>query len=368
MLLDILNNQFLGNSYESYLWFFGIVFVGLVLHQFVSKVLAQFVFRFLKKYSTGVAFEKLFNLIKRPLRIFILLITFYFAFDQLSFPQSWHLVSRNNFGLRMFLYRGFQAGIIISVTWMMLRMVDYFGLVLMYKASLTESKSDDQLIPFLKESIKVIVVILSLFFTLGLVFKLNVASLIAGLGIGGIAIALAAKETLENLIGSFTIFLDKPFLVGDLVQIGNVTGTIEKIGFRSTRIRTLEKSLVTIPNKKMVDGDLENLTLRTHRRVKYTIGLTYNSPKENIKKVVEEVQTLFNTHAMIDKAESRVRFLGFGNSSLEVFVDYYINTNNTDTFINIRQEINFLIMEIISKNNCEFAYPTSTIHIASNKS
>src|SRR6185369_10292037 len=124
----------------------------------------------------------------------------------------------------------------------------------------------DQLVPFLREAIKIIIGVFSFFFILGAVFHINIASLIAGLGIGGLAFALAAKETLENLLGSFTIFLDKPFVVGDVVKVGSAEGTIENIGFRSTRIRTLEKTLLTVPNKKMVDAELDNLTERVVRR------------------------------------------------------------------------------------------------------
>src|SRR6185295_11619359 len=106
--------------------------------------------------------------------------------------------------------------------------------------------------------------------------------LIAGLGIGGLALALAAKETIENLFASFTIFLDKPFTIGDLVQVGSVTGKVESIGFRSTRIRTAEKSFVTVPNKKMVDVELENQSERFERRAYFTIGLTYATSNEEM--------------------------------------------------------------------------------------
>ncbi|MGZ4049646.1 MAG: mechanosensitive ion channel family protein, partial [Bacteroidia bacterium] len=213
-----------------------------------------------------MGYEKLLALLKKPLGIFILLISFYFAFNILTFPAEWNFTTIDHFGLRMLLYRAYQIGIIVTLTWVVLRVIDFFGLVLIYRASLTESKTDDQLVPFIKESIKVIVTIMAVFFILGAVFKLNIASLIAGLGIGGLAIALAAKESLENLLGSFTIFLDKPFVIGDLIRVGTLEGTVEKIGFRSTRLRTPEKSYVTVPNKKLVDGELDNLSLRIQRR------------------------------------------------------------------------------------------------------
>ncbi len=117
-------------------------------------------------------------------------------------------------------------------------------------------------------------VVLALFFVLGFIFKVNIVALVGGLGIGGLALALASKETVENLFGSFTIFFDKPFTVGDHVKVGNVEGFVEGIGLRSTRIRTLERSLLTIPNKKMIDAELENVTLRSMWRPRSYIGLT----------------------------------------------------------------------------------------------
>ena len=112
------------------------------------------------------------------------------------------------------------------------------------------------------------------------------------MGVGGIAIAMASKESLENLLGSFTIFLDQPFNVGDIVKIGTITGVVEKVGFRSTRIRTFDKSLVTVPNKKMVDAELDNLGMRPVRRAKFNIGLTYNTSQETIRNIVTDIQNI----------------------------------------------------------------------------
>jgi MscS family membrane protein len=136
---------------------------------------------------------------------------------------------------------------------------------------------DDQLVPFVVEIGKIAVYIVLFFVLLGKVFDIDVTALAAGVGIGGIAIAMASKESLENLLGSFTIFFDKPFLVGDLVSTGSITGTVEKVGFRSTRIRTFDKSIVTVPNKNMISAELDNLGKRKVRRARFYIGLTYDT-------------------------------------------------------------------------------------------
>jgi len=361
MIDTILQRTFLGNTVESYCWFAGIILAGLIFLRLLAKLVTFAIFKLLQKYSTGVGYDKLLPLLKPSLNTFILLVTLYFAFNRLSFPTEWNLVATDKFGLRMVLYRTFQVAIIASFTWIILRLVDFFGLILMYKASLTESKSDDQLVPFIKESIKVLVVIFFVFFVLGTVFKLNIASLIAGLGIGGLAIALAAKESLENLLGSFTIFLDKPFIIGDLIRINGVEGNVEKIGFRSTRIRTLEKSFVTVPNKKLVDTELDNLSLRIQRRAKFNISLTYDTRAEQFKNIIREIEAYINTHAHTLHQETRVRLFEFDASAVNIMVLYFVDTLEYDIYLDVRQEINYKIMEIVEKNGASFAYPTTTV-------
>jgi MscS family membrane protein len=361
MVYETFQRSFLGNTLENYCWFAGIIVVGLVFLRLLSKLLALGIFRFVKKYSTGVGSDKLLLLLKKPLNIFILLITLYLAFDRLDFPSEWHIVSAERFGVRLILFRMFQVAIVGSLTWILLRLTDFLGLVMMYRASLTESKSDDQLVPFVKESIKVILVIFSVFFMLGAVFKLNIASLIAGLGIGGLAIALAAKESLENLLGSFTIFLDRPFIIGDLIRIGGVEGHVEKIGFRSTRIRTLEKSFVTMPNKKLVDSELDNLSLRIQRRAKFSIGLTYDTKASQFKKIIAEIQEYIEKHPHVLPNETRVRLFEFDSSSLNIMVLYFVDTLEYDIYLDVREEINYRIMEIVESYGAFFAYPTTTV-------
>jgi len=358
---DFLYRTFLGNTIYSYLWFAGIIVLGLIFSRLLSKLLTFFVFNFVKQYSIGVGYDKLLVLLKKPTTIFILLITFYFAFNQLVFPAEWNFVSIEKFGLRMFTYRLFLIAIIVSVSWIFLRLIDFFGLVLMHKASLTESKTDDQLVPFFIDSLKVVFVIFSVFFIFGAVFKLNIASLIAGLGIGGLAIALAAKESLENLLGSFTIFLDKPFVIGDYIKVGTVEGHVEKIGFRSTRIRTMEKSFLTVPNKKLVEGELDNLSLRIQRLAKFNIGLTYETKAEQFKKIINEIQTYIDNHSRVLKNETRVRLHDFDQSAASIMITYFVDTMEYDVYLNVREEINYKIMEIVEKNGSSFAYPTTTV-------
>jgi len=346
---EIFQKTFLENTLESYCWFVGIILFGIIFKKLFSKFLSFIVFKVLQKYAGEVGFDKLLTLLKKPLGILILLITLYVAFNRLSFPLSWDIVPKEEFGLRMIIVVLFRVSLVINITWIFLRIVDYFGLILLYRAEKTVSKTDDQLVPFFKDALKIIVVILSIFFILGAIFKLNIASLIAGLGIGGLAVALAAKETLENLIGSFTIFTDQPFIVGDLVKVGNVEGYVEKIGFRSTRIRTLEKSYVTVPNKKMVDSEVDNLSLRTQRRANFTLCIHQDANRSQIDTFIIELKNYINNHQHIVANETQIRFHDMDGGNINILVQYMVNTNDGNVYLDIRQEINFKIIENIEK-------------------
>jgi MscS family membrane protein len=351
------NRTWIGeNTIADWCWFAGILLFGLLFHILFARLLTRIIYRFFhKKEKENIGFDSMFVLLRRPWAVFLLLLTFYIACQQLHFPLSWKMAAADKFGIRMVLERSFDTVLIISFTWILLRLADFFGLLLIHRAAQTESKHDDQLIPFFRESIKVIIVILSFFFVLGAVFHINIASLIAGLGIGGLAVALAAKESIENLLASFTIFLDKPFSVGDQVQVEKVSGTVERIGFRSTRIRTEEKSYVTVPNKKMVDNEVNNLSLRPLRRVSQTIYLTHNAPPEKLKAFTADLQTLLDQHPEIDESESRVRLYNLSQTSIDVLLIYFIKNLEYDSFINIRQEVNYKVIELVEKHGLVFA-------------
>lgn len=357
--------SFIGeNTVRDWCWFAGIMIAGLVLRGLIAWLLTHFIFRFIRrKDSEAVGFERLMHLMRKPWNFLLLLVTLYIAFTQLSYPKAWHLVPETQFGVRMVVWRLFETTVAFALTWLLLRLTDFFGLMMAWRASLTESKSDDQLVPFFKEAIKIILVILSIFMVLGSVYQVNIASLIAGLGIGGLAVALAAKESLENLMGSFTVFLDKPFIVGDHVRVGSVEGTVEKIGFRSTRIRTVENSFVTVPNKKMVEAELDNLSQRTSRRVRFVIGLTYSTKTEQLQKIISEIQHLLDNDSRLDPAANRVRFFDFSASALDIQIVYFIRDINADLYLNVREEINFRVLDIVQRNDAKFAYPSTSVYI-----
>lgn len=359
--LDVLNDDFLGNSIGAYAMFFLIILLGMILRRFVSK-LSNRVFYYLIRHKTeGVSLTSFQSLLHRPVSFTLMLVVIYVAFSQLSFPAEWNIKPRDEFGVNMILYRGFFVFFYAGIIWIGLRLADFFRLVVIERSNQTEIKSL-QVISFGIDSLKVVLAIFGILVILSSIFLVNVGTLVAGLGIGGLAVALAARESLENLFGSFTIFLDKPFVVGDLVKVGEIVGSVEKVGFRSTRLRTLDKSYVTLPNKRMVDSDLENLTLRTFRRANFSIGLAYHTSIDQIRAIVKDIQEVIDTHPNTNE-DGRVRFKDFGESSLEIMVMYYVDTMDWTIYLNVREEINYRIMEIVANNKASFAFPSRSIYM-----
>ncbi len=357
-----LAQSFFNNTLEDYLWVIGIVLTGLLFKRFASKILSRLLFRLFKRFAQEVKSEKFIELLLSPTEWLVMVLTIYFAYNRLNLPFfDTTIFKKGAVTIADFTHTGFQVAIVFSVTWMLLRMVDFLTLVMMYRASLTESKTDDQLVPFIKDSLKVVVGIFSLFFVLGAVFKVNVAALVGGLGIGGLAIALAGKESLENLLGSITIFLDKPFVVGDLVKVGDIEGTIDQVGFRSTRIRTLEKSYVTLPNRELVNKPLDNLSLRTSRRVKFFLSIPYTTSTEKIKALTDQIQALLDSNPLTAAEAGLVTLHTFSESSLDIQVLYFINDPDYTVYVLTRQEVGIKILEILEANKVPIAFPTRTI-------
>jgi MscS family membrane protein len=353
-----------GNTVQAYFMFAGIILIGLLLKRFVSRVASQLLFKLFKKFANEVKIETFIALLLKPFEFFITLTTLYLAVNQLQHPLElaifhYHKVggeTLEQFTLGELLDKTFLFLIILSFFWIILRIIDFVAHVFMYRAIKSENNADHQLVPFLKELFKFIIYFIGFFVLLGYVFEVNALSLITGLGIGGIAIALAAKESLENLIGSFTIFIDKPFTVGDLVKVDGVEGTIEKVGFRSTVLRSTDKTTIIIPNRAMIDGVLENLTRRNYRRVKFNIGITYETDSDKIKHIINDINQFLdkNPHT----TDNSVTFDSFADSALNIQVLYLVENIEFNNYLKVKEEVNFRIIDIVHQHGSDFAYPT----------
>ncbi|MFN8357111.1 MAG: mechanosensitive ion channel family protein [Spirosomataceae bacterium] len=362
-LLDWLNQEFLWNPLRDWLLFVGILIAGFFVKRFLSVNISRQLFRLIKENAETVPITEFVALLRKPFEALFMLCVLYLAVDRIQIPAAWNWAPVERFGLRMIADRVFDISMISAIGWIIIRFVKFIGLVFLKRAEKTESKIDDQFVPFFRDLAIVIIVILAVFAILDNVFNVDIVALITGLGIGGLALALAARETLENLFASFTIFLDLPFLVGDTVQVGAMSGDVEKVGFRSTRIRTADGSLITVPNRVMISQGLENLSQREYRRAKYVLHLTYATTSEQLNQIITEIKALIDTHELTNIKEGLVKFDGFGESSLDIQVIYHVQTADWRIFNNIKEEINFKILEIVEQNHAAFAYPTRKVLI-----
>jgi MscS family membrane protein len=188
-------------------------------------------------------------------------------------------------------------------------------------------------------------------------------SVLAGLGVGGLAVALAAQGTIANLIGSLLIALEKPFRVGQYVRIGPSEGTVEDVGFRSTRIRTPENSLVSIPSSAVVNTTVENLSLRAKRRQHLLVQVTYSTPREKLQELLAAIKQLLAVNPLIESSTSQVRLNNFGESSLDILVIFYLKVADYTSELTEREAVLLQIMDLANDTGVEFAFPTRMLYI-----
>lgn len=239
--------------------------------------------------------------------------------------------------------------------------VDALTAVFAQLALKTDSTYDDQLVPFASKTLKVLVVVLGFLIVLQS-FGLNVMSLLAGLGLGGLALALAAQDTAANLFGSITILFDNPFKIGDWVKVKDMEGTVEEIGFRSTRIRTFYNSLITIPNAMMAKETIDNMGVRPARRIRQTLGVTYETPPEKIEQFCEQIRYLLKQHPKVNPETVVVFFNNYNASSLDILVNFHLQVFSGPEELENQQQIFIEILKIAARMKVDFAYPTQTLY------
>jgi len=356
----------LENSLQNIVISTTILLGAFVLRRFLSIQLNKFIYRFVKSISSDIPVKEFVDLLHRPIAFFISLLLLYFAFIFIEYPSAWHLSSSRRFGMKMLIEKSYQLLLFISVIWTVFRIIDFFALVLKKKALETESKVQEQLVPFMRQLTKLIIGLVFFFVILAIVFKVNVGAVIAGLGIGGLAVALAGKETLENLLASFAIFVDRPFVTGDLIKAAGYTGSVETVGFRTTRIRTIDKSLLTIPNKQLVDQPLENLSSRIYHRAKFNISLYSQTPNETIKIIIKKIEEAITSHSKTNE-NYNVFLDDISGHTLDISVIYQVNAAEYEDFCKVKEELNYTIKEIVDVFGEELEYPASIVYLRAAK-
>lgn len=352
-LPDWADEQWLGVRIWQYLALFAWILVGFVLR----KIFEFLVSNYLKKFTdkTRISWDdQLLESVEKPLGFIFIMLFFYLTYTNLQLSVS------VNYYLSAVLEIAVSAGLI----WLFYNLADVFSGYLVGITSRTENKLDDQLVPLIRKSLRVFVVVI------GVIMILqnngyNVASLIAGLGIGGLAVALAARETLANFFGSVTIFIDKPFRIGDWVKVGGVEGTVEEVGFRSTRVRTFYNSLVSVPNSNVANTDIDNLGLRRYRRLKTMLNLTYSTTPEQMEAFVEGVKAIIKANEHFRQDYYEVHFNAFGAHSLDVLVYAFFDVPDWNTELQQKHNFYLEVLRLAKEVGVEFAFPTQTLHVDS---
>jgi len=242
-----------------------------------------------------------------------------------------------------------------------LRVVDVLAGYFHELTKKTSSKMDEQLLPVLKRGVQLILISFWLIYLLTL-FNIDVTALLAGISIGGVAIALAAQDTLKNLFGSFTIFADKPFQIGDWIQFGTVEGTVEEVGFRSTRVRSFENSLMSVPNAKLLDTSVNNYGLRQYRRFKTNISITYDTAPDKIELFVQGLRSIVALHPDTRKDGAEIHLNNMGASSLDILFYMFFDVSNWTDELRARQEVILGILRLAKELGVEFAFPSMSLY------
>jgi MscS family membrane protein len=248
--------------------------------------------------------------------------------------------------------------------WSLWRIVDVILLVLSSSRWARASASSRALLPLAGRVSKIIILAFASVAALQLA-GYPVASLIAGLGLGGLALALAAQKTVENLFGAFSLGVDQPIREGDLVRVEDFEGTVERIGLRSTRFRTLDRTIITIPNGRLADMRLESLTARDRMRLAAVIGLHYRTTAEQLREVLSGFEHVLREHPSVWRDVVSVRFIAFGASSLNIEVMAWFRTAEPNEFQQFRQDVLLQFMDVVEQAGTSFAFPTQTLQIES---
>ncbi len=339
-----------------YIWqlvgLIGLILICFVLHKILTFVLRRVINGFFKKIERHSIAEDVLHVAK-PVS---LLIIFWLATMLLPVLQ---LPIDNYFKLIPLVLR---ATLPVFTTIALYYVVDLLATYFNRIADGTDSKMDNQIIPLIVKAIKFFVVVVGSFYTL-YYLNVDIIPLLTGLSIGGLAFALAATDTIRNFFGSLMIFVDRPFQIGDWITTSEVDGIVEEVGFRSTRVRTFNDSLIYVPNAKLADSTIDNYGLRLFRRYKTTLGITYDTPADLVAIFVEGVRKIALKHPKTRKDNIRVNLIDLGANSLDIIFSVFFEVPDVEGELEAKQEIILDVIRLAETLGVEFAFPTQTLHM-----
>jgi len=346
--MNFFRYEFLGNQLWQYGAFFLILLGAGVAHWLLRRLWGEFLAR--RRVQDERLQAALATLGRRPLGIVLFLLALWGGLQVFSLPEAASAFVR---GL-------FVAVATFLVVYALSKLTDVLFAYWAARARRTATKLDDQVIPILSKITKAFlwgVAVLLVLQNLGY----NVSSLLAGLGIGGLAVALAAQETLSNFIGALALLVDRPCEVGDRVDVEEISGTVEAIGLRSTRIRTLDGTVVSIPNRKMADAKINNFAKRPTIKNVFTVGITYDTPYEKLQEALRILREILGGHPSTHNYWAY--FKEYGSYSLNILVIHWCKYTDYQKFLQATEEINLEIKRRFEEAGIEFAFPTQTIQV-----
>jgi MscS family membrane protein len=356
---DLWNYIVFSNPLKNYLIVAATILFVVVLKRFLSRLIARLIFRIIRRMGLGLDKSAFLDLVVGPIGTFLVVFISMSSIEKLHFPVELDF-DVYEVKSRVIIQALAVIIIVVSFIWLLLRLVDFIALVLRKKARTNGGHRDSQIILFMRDFLKAIIGIIGILLILDSAFKVNVSSIMTSLGLAGAAVALAAKESIENLIASFVIFFDRPFTAGDVLKVNNISGTVEKIGLRSTRIRTDQKTYVTVPNKQMVDSIVDNLSLRTQRKGELRLEISLSTPAILLDKLTGGIREILDN----EKVENGAAFLNdITGKAFLVNVDYFTSPITQEEFNVVRQRINLDILALLEKLEIRVAGASSEIRL-----
>jgi MscS family membrane protein len=348
--MDIFNTLYYGNTIEEWATALGIVVLAFIFGKIAYWVFGHFIKVLTRKTKTRLD-DILVDMIEEPIMLAIILAGTWYGLSTLVLSE----------GFQSFFSKALMFVIILNVAWFLSRFFNaIFKEYVVPLAEKSENDFDDQIVPIIRKGINFII------WTIAIIVGLdnagyNVAAILAGLGIGGFALAMAAKDTVSNIFGGIMIFLDKPFKINDRIQIDGIDGFVTEIGLRSTRIKTLAGTEVTMPNSTFTGNPVENITREPSRKITLNIGLTYDTNSKDMEKAIKLLKEIANRHKKNIENSPLISFNSFGDFSLGILFIYYIKKSSD--ILDTQTQINLDILNTFNKAKLNMAFPTQTIEL-----
>lgn len=362
--MPFFNKVYYGNELWRFIFLFGIILATLVLTRILKYILDAYARKLLAKDKVHRGYEIFIRSTMLPLQLILWSAGLYLAHLPLKFAAEGK--EGLDIAIMDIWLSACNALFTIAVALFLYKLVDVVEFYLYRWAGRTETKLDDMMVPVIRKALRITIAIIALLFIAQNVLHKDITTLLAGLGVGGLAVAIAARDTIANFFGSVMIFTERPFHIGDLVKIGDYFGTVEEVGLRSSKIRTLEGHLITIPNANVATTAIENISARPFIRKNFSITITYNTPPEKVQRAVDIIKEVISSFPQTSSDENyppRVYFDNFNDWSLNLLVYYWVKPADWWEYLQTTHNINMEILKRFNEEGIEFAFPTQTVYL-----